>query len=126
MIALSQPTTSLAASTALGDIPDSKAQRSLADVVLDPSRPIDLRRNSASQLARSIKHYGPLVSADQEVRLAAASRSAADPQFRSELENALTALRSWSHSNHKMAMGVHVPTAGPVVPGAGGSARNPR
>ena len=48
IIALNQPGTSLAASTALGDVPDPSAQRSLADAVLDPSRPADLRRTSAT------------------------------------------------------------------------------
>ena len=43
-IALNQPETSLAASTALGDVPNPDAQQSLADVVLDPSRPVELRR----------------------------------------------------------------------------------
>ena len=33
----------VAAATALGELPDPDAQRSLADVVLDPSRPADLR-----------------------------------------------------------------------------------
>src|SRR5262249_31637166 len=40
--ALSMPNTSLAASTALGDVPVPSAQRSLAEVVLDPSRPEEL------------------------------------------------------------------------------------
>ncbi len=121
MIALSQPGTSLAASTALGDVPDPNAQRSLADVVLDPSRPADLRLNSASRLARSIKRFGPLVSADQEARLAAAFSSEADPQFRSALGSAVTALRSWAHSTRKASLGVRVPGPGAVVPGPASS-----
>lgn len=116
MTALSQPATSMAASTALGDVPDSRAQRSLADVVLDPSRPVDLRRNSASQLVRSVKQYGPLVSADQETRLAMVSHSESDPPLRTVLESAVTALRSWSQKHRTLPQGARVPGAATTVP----------
>ncbi len=95
-ITLNQPGTSLAASTALGDVPSSDAQQSLADVVLDPSRPIEFRRASASQLARSIQRFGPLVSAEQEAQLAAEFRAEADPQFRTALGTVIAALRAQS------------------------------
>jgi hypothetical protein len=95
-IALNQPETSLAASKALGDVPSSDAQQSLADVVLDPSRPIEFRRTSASQLARSVRRFGPLVSADQEAQLAAEFRSETDPQFRTGLGTVIAALRAQS------------------------------
>ncbi|MGD0042635.1 MAG: hypothetical protein ABSE84_19905, partial [Isosphaeraceae bacterium] len=94
-IALNQPETSLAASSAL-DVPNPDAQQSLADVVLDPSRPVELRRGSASQLARSIQRFGPLVSANQEARLAAEFRAEADPQFRTALGTVIGALRAQS------------------------------
>jgi hypothetical protein len=96
VIALSQPETSLAASSALGDVPNPDAQRSLADVVLDPARPAELRRTSASQLARSIHHFGPLVSADQEARLAAGFQAEADPEFKAALGTVLSGLRAQS------------------------------
>jgi len=95
-IALNQPETSLAASSALGDVPDPAAQQSLADVVLDPSRPVELRRGSASQLAQSIQRFGPLASANQEARLAAEFRAEADPQFRTALRTVIGALRAQS------------------------------
>jgi len=95
-IALNQPETSLAASSALGEVPNSDAQQSLADVVLDPSRSVEHRRTSASQLARSIQRFGPLVSADQEAQLAAEFRAEADPQFRTALGTVIGALRAQS------------------------------
>ena len=95
-IALNQPETSLAASSALGEVPSPDAQQSLADVVLDPSRPVELRRASGSQLARSIQRFGPLVSADQEAQLAAEFRGEADPQFRAALGTVIGALRARS------------------------------
>jgi hypothetical protein len=95
-IALGQPGTSLAASTALGDVPNPDAQRSLADVVLDPSRPAELRQTSATQLARSIQRFGPLVSADQEARLAAEFRAESNLQFRTALGTVVGALRAQS------------------------------
>lgn len=91
-IALNLPGTSLAASTALGDVPDALAQQGLADVVLDLSRPIELRRNAAAQLGRSIKRFGPLVSADQEVRLADDARPGAEPD--AQLRDSLVAIFS--------------------------------
>ncbi len=95
-IALNQPETSLAASSALGEVPSPDAQQSLADVVLDPSRPVELRRTSAAQLARSIQRFGPLVSGDQEASLAAESRTEADDQLRQALGTVIATLRSKS------------------------------
>ncbi len=95
-VALNQPETSLAASSALGEVPSSDAQQSLADVVLDPSRPAELRRSSAAQLARSIQRFGPLVTGDQEAQLAAEFRTEPNLQFRAALETIITALRAKS------------------------------
>jgi hypothetical protein len=92
--ALYQPATSLAASTALGDVPSPNAQRSLADTALDPAQPIELRRSSAAQLTRSIRRFGPLVAADQELRLAALARADGDPQLQTALQSAVAALRA--------------------------------
>src|SRR5262249_37517854 len=61
-VALGNPATALAASSALGDVPSIDAQRSLADVVLDPSRPGDVRLNAAAQLTRSLQRFGRLIS----------------------------------------------------------------
>jgi hypothetical protein len=94
--ALNTPETSLAAATALGDVPAATAQRSLADAVLDPARPIELRRAAADRLARSIRRFGPLVAADQEVRLAADSRpdQETDARLRASLAAVVENLRA--------------------------------
>jgi hypothetical protein len=118
LTALSQPGTSMAASTALGDVPTSSAQRSLADVALDPSRPAELRRNGADHLARSIKRFGPLVSADQEAKLAIEGASEAEPQIRSSLGTVVEALRSWAGPRRKTS-----PTVRPL--GSDAAARRP-
>ena len=122
--ALSQPGTSLAASTALGDVPNPDAQRSLADVVLDPSRSVELRRTSAARLAHSIQRFGPLVSADQETQLAAGSGAEADPQLRSALEAVVTALRAPAHAARRAPQSAT--PAGIAVPGTGTGTRRTR
>jgi hypothetical protein len=96
--ALHTPGTSLAASTALGDVADPSAQRSLADTVLDPSRPIELRRASATQLARSIQRFGPLVAADQETKLVSEFQGEGDPQLRAALGTVVGLLRAQSEA----------------------------
>jgi HEAT repeat protein len=92
-VAVFRPQTSAAAATVLGDVPDPDAQRSLAAVVLDPSQPSEIRKQSASQLAHSIKRFGPLVSAHQEFRLAATVAEETDPNLRTELLAVVRALR---------------------------------
>ena len=114
--ALSQPGTSLAASRALGDVPNPDAQRSLADVVLDPSRSAELRRTSAARLAHSIQRFGPLLSADLKTQLAAGSGVEADPQLRSALEAVVTTLRAPPHAARRAPQsathaGIAVPSA---------------
>jgi CheY-like chemotaxis protein len=91
--ALNAPATGVAASAALGDVPDPEAQRGLADVLTDPSQTSELRLSSASQLARSIQRFGPLVTADQEAALLAAFDREADPALRSALGAVIGALR---------------------------------
>jgi hypothetical protein len=92
-VAVFRPQTSAAAATVLGDVPDPDAQRSLAAVVLDPSQSPEIRKQSASQLVRSIKRFGPLVSAYQEFRLAATVGEETDPNLRTELLAVVRALR---------------------------------
>ena len=65
--ALSVSKTTSIAAAALSDLPDANAQRSLATLVLDPSRDPSLRRQTAAQLVRSIQRFGRLITADQEV-----------------------------------------------------------
>ena len=74
------PETAPIAAAALGDLPDPDAQRSLAALVLDPSRDPTLRRQAAAQLVRSIQRFGRLITADQEARLAATIREENQPR----------------------------------------------
>lgn len=92
-LALNTPTTNLAASSALGDVPDAEAQRSLADVVLDVSKPTPLRLSAAEQLARSLQRFGPLVAADQEAKLLTAFDQEREPALRVAMATLIGALR---------------------------------
>jgi HEAT repeat protein len=85
-----QPTPSVA--KALGEVPDPDAQRSLADLVLDPSQDPSLRSQTAAQIVRSIQQFGPLISADQEKRLAASLRDETNPVVMASLGKVLDAL----------------------------------
>ena len=69
------------------------AQRGLADLVLDPSKPTPLRQSTAAMLVRSIQRFGPLLAADQEVRLLAAYDQESDLALRTSLAAVLGALR---------------------------------
>jgi len=91
-VALGQLETAATAAAALGDIPDPDAQRSLASLVLDPSHDPALRRQTATQLVRSIRRFGRLISAGQEARLLTALREETDPEVRVDLAMILQAL----------------------------------
>jgi CheY-like chemotaxis protein len=128
--ALSQPGTSMAAAAALGDVPNAEAQQSLADVILDPSRSMELRRISAERVAHSIKRFGPLVSADQETQIAARSGAEADPQLRSAMQAVVQALRVTAHPAARTtqpipAAGITVPTSS-VLPASAARTTAPR
>ncbi|WP_206108062.1 hypothetical protein [Paludisphaera soli] len=77
----------------LGEVPSPQAQRSLADAVLDASRDPAFRRAGARRLARSIQRFGPLLAADQEVKLDAAFRQEQDAELHTGLGMVLGALR---------------------------------
>jgi HEAT repeats len=81
------------AAAALGDLPDPDAQRSLAALVLDPSRDPNLRRQTAAQLIHSIHRYGRLITADQEARLAATIREEYQPEVLADLITIFRTLR---------------------------------
>jgi len=91
--ALNTPGADLPATTALGDVPNPAAQRGLADVLIDPGKSAPLRLNAASQLARSIQRFGPLVAADQEAKLLSAFDHEADPTLHNALGAVIGALR---------------------------------
>ena len=88
-VALRSPETVRPAAAALAELPDPYAQRSLLDVVMDPSRPADLRAEAARLLVASIRRFGPLLTRDQEARLAAALTEETEPGVREGLAAAI-------------------------------------
>jgi HEAT repeat protein len=92
-LALNSPETSLSASAALSDVPDPEAQRGLADTLIDPGKPIELRTSVAARLSKSIQRFGPLVTAEQERQLLSAYEQEADPTLRTALAAVIGALR---------------------------------
>ena len=117
-LALNSAETSRSATVALGEIPVVAAQQGLADVVLDPSKPAPLRLSAATQLARSIQRFGPLVAADQEAKLVAAHDGESDPVLRTALATALGALRPHAAAAGRRLQGDRVPASdAPGTPG---------
>ena len=96
--ALNVAETSPTAAIALGELPDPDAQRSLAGLVLDSSRPALLRRQSATELVHSVERFGPLLSAQQEASLVPTARQEDDPDVRASLEAVVRALRRATRS----------------------------
>ncbi len=85
--------TESAAATALAEVPVPDAQRGLADLVLDPSKPAPLRVEAGGRLVRSIQRFGPLIDDDQERRFLAVADQETDPALRTTMAAALGALR---------------------------------
>jgi hypothetical protein len=81
-----------AAAKVLGEVAEPDAQRSLANLVLDPSRDPALRSQTAAQLVRSIQRFGPLITADQEKRLAASLGEETNPDVLASLRTVFDAL----------------------------------
>ena len=92
-LALSHPSTSRSAAAALSEVPDPDAQRSLLDLVLDPSRPADLRSETAAQLVAASRRFRPLLTAHQEARLVSVINEEIDPGVRAGLTAILAALK---------------------------------
>ncbi len=92
-IAVNTPSTAEHAAVALGDLATIDAQRDLADVVLNPSLGNELRLVASSQLVKSIKRFGPLVSHDQERRLTDLIRDETDVAMSSTLKGIVDALK---------------------------------
>ncbi len=91
--AINSPIAPIEAAMILGDIPGQAAQRTLADAVLDTSRPAPSRLASADNLARSIRRFGRVVAPEQERRLLDELNSEADPAIRNALATIIGALR---------------------------------
>jgi hypothetical protein len=92
-VALKKADSRANAATALGGLPNVDAQRSLANVALDPSRAVEERRQAAAELIRSIKRFGPLMSANQEARLKSMVREEGESDLGASLEAVVSALR---------------------------------
>ena len=92
-LALNGPGAPAEAAEALGDIPGTDAQRSLADVTLDPSKAGPIRLAAAQQLARNVRRFGPKLAPAQERRLVDELAQEADPTFRDALAVAVGALK---------------------------------
>jgi HEAT repeat protein len=109
-VAVFRSPTSADAATVLGNVPDPDAQRSLAAVVLDPSQPSEIRKHSVAQLIQSIKQFGPLVSAYQEVRLTASIGEETDPKLQTDLLRVVRALRRSPQAGSHVPPPLSVPT----------------
>jgi HEAT repeat protein len=91
---LSHPPTAPIATAALAEVPDQKAQRSLADTLLDPSRAEPLRLQAAGALTRSLQRFGPLLTDDQERKLLGELDDPSNsPALRAEFAAVVGALR---------------------------------
>lgn len=121
--ALNSGEPALNAAAALGNVPDPTAQRSLADILLDPSRASNLRVRAANQLTRSLKRFGPLVAADQEAKIQGILDQETDPAVRSSLEAVMDALRPAQADAPRPTTAPPAPT--PPSPGAEPTANPP-
>jgi HEAT repeat protein len=92
-LALNSPATAPGAVTALGDIPKLDAQRGLADILLDPSKPLEVRIASAEALARSVRQFGALLSSAQETSIVALLDREDDPALRTAIAKVVGVLR---------------------------------
>jgi HEAT repeat protein len=92
-LALNGPIAAIEAAEALGDIPGTDAQRSLADVALDPSKPAPVRLATAQQLARNIRRFSPRLASEQEKRLVEELGQEADPTLKDALAAVVGALK---------------------------------
>lgn len=106
--ALGTPGVDASISSALADVPNPRAQQSLADAVLDASRDETFRRQSAEKLGRSIQRFGPMLSGDQEVKLVKAFQTEEDP----ELKTALAAVVGVLHRDARLGVKQTGPEAG--------------
>ncbi len=80
-LALNGPIAPIEAASALGDIPGTDAQRSLADVALDPSKDEPVRLAVARELTRNIRRFGPRLDGSQERRLVDELNEETDPKL---------------------------------------------
>jgi hypothetical protein len=92
-VALFSPETARSAAAALAELPVPDAQRSLIDLAMDPSRPADLRIEAARLVVASIRRFRPLLTRQQEARLADTVSEEVEPGVQEALAAVLAALR---------------------------------
>ncbi len=115
------------ASTALGDVPGVDAQRVLAEAFLDSSRTPALRYDAGKALARSIQKFGPLLTNEQETKLAEGLGTEADPTLRGVLASIVGALRPPpAQVGQRLLALPPAGTAGAAAPPAPPTAAEPR
>jgi hypothetical protein len=93
ILALALPEMVSPAAAVLSVLPDPEAQRALADLVLDPSRPPAVRAQVATLLVHSIRRFKPLIAARQEAEFAETLNQETDPGVRSGIAAVLDALK---------------------------------
>ena len=120
-LALGDSGTVTPSATALREVPDPDAQRSLMALVLDPSRALAIRKHCAVNVVRSIRRFGPLVTADQEAQLLTSVREETDPDFHNDLMAVFRALRP-----PRSPLSQYKAPASPVSAPAAGSMTYPR
>lgn len=107
-------------SATLAVVPTVDAQRDLAELALDPSRPRSVRVEAATRLAASLKRFGPLLTDSQERRLAQALDTESDAELRTAFVAAIRAmLRTPEPSGWPFPRPVAVPTSPAAPAGAG-------
>jgi CheY-like chemotaxis protein len=93
-VALNASIATIEAATALGDIPGTDSQRSLADVALDPSKDESVRLAVARQLTRNVRRFGPKLDGSQEKRLVEELSQELNPTLRDALAAVVGALKA--------------------------------
>jgi hypothetical protein len=118
-VAVRGPETAGSAAAALAELPDPDAQRDLFNVAADPSRPAELRAEAARLVAASIRRFGPLLTRDQESRLAATLNEERDFAIRQALTDVIAAL---SQRRLGLRPSGSAPSTEPRPSGSGGAA----
>ena len=77
----------------LGRIPDPNAQRGLASVVIDPSHEPEQRLAAATQLAKAIRKFGPMIDAKQDSNLLEIQGAEPDSKLKTAVAEVIEALK---------------------------------
>lgn len=79
LLGINHTASNASAVAVLTGLPNTQAQRDLADALLNTALPLDLRLKAANGLLSSIQRFGNLLSSDQERLLVSTLNSAAEP-----------------------------------------------